>query len=118
MASRLWMALTLKWCHSRMTQRKSGLALILICVSLCLTALSLAASSQSPLDLVTSGRADEAIRMLDQQIRTTPTAGGYNLLCRAQFELGAWDAGIAACEKAVALSPDNGLYHLWLGRAY
>ena len=30
----------------------------------------------------------------------------------------AWDAGIPSCEKAVALDPNDGLYHLWLGRIY
>ena len=56
--------------------------------------------------------------MLEQQIRSAPTAEAYNLLCRAHFELDNWDAGIPACEKAVTLAPDNGLYHLWLGRIY
>jgi tetratricopeptide (TPR) repeat protein len=69
-------------------------------------------------DLVDAGRVDEAIRVLDQKVRTAPTAEAYNLLCRAHFELDAWDAGIAACEKAVALAPNNGVYHLWLGRVY
>jgi tetratricopeptide (TPR) repeat protein len=27
-----------------------------------------------------------------------------------------WDHGISACERAVNLAPQNGLYHLWLGR--
>jgi tetratricopeptide (TPR) repeat protein len=75
-------------------------------------------AAQSPQDLISAGRPDQAIQTLDQQIRTAPTAEAYNLLCRAHFELGNWDPGIAACERAVALSPDNGLYHLWLGRAY
>ncbi|HEY1658559.1 MAG TPA: hypothetical protein VGG14_09450 [Candidatus Sulfotelmatobacter sp.] len=56
--------------------------------------------------------------MLEQQIQQTPTAEAYNLLCRADFELDAWDEGIPACEKAVSLAPNDGLYHLWLGRVY
>jgi tetratricopeptide (TPR) repeat protein len=79
---------------------------------------SLTASAQSAQDLLAAGRVDQAIQTLEQQIHTTPTAENYNLLCRAHFELGAWDAGIPACEKATALEPDNGLYHLWLGRIY
>jgi tetratricopeptide (TPR) repeat protein len=75
-------------------------------------------AAQSAQDLLSAGRADQAIQTLEQQIHTAPTAENYNLLCRANFELGAWDAGIPACEKAVALAPDNGLYHLWLGRIY
>src|ERR1700683_3905699 len=89
------------------------------CVSIGLLLLSsLIAAAQSPQDLLAAGRVDQAIQTIDQQIHTTPTAQNYNLLCRAHFELGAWDAGIPACEKATALEPDNGLYHLWLGRLY
>jgi tetratricopeptide (TPR) repeat protein len=75
-------------------------------------------ASAAPQDLVAAGRVDEAIRVLDQQIRAAPTAEAYNLLCRAHFELEAWDTAIAECEKAVALAPGNGVYHLWLGRVY
>jgi tetratricopeptide (TPR) repeat protein len=78
----------------------------------------LALAAQTPQDLLAAGRVDQALQALQQQIYTAPTAEAYNLLCRAHFELGAWDAGIPACEKAVALAPDNGLYHLWLGRIY
>jgi tetratricopeptide (TPR) repeat protein len=80
--------------------------------------LSLIVAAQSPQDLLSTGHADQAIQNLEQKIRTAPTAENYNLLCRAHFELGAWDAGIPACEKATSIEPDNGLYHLWLGRIY
>jgi tetratricopeptide (TPR) repeat protein len=76
------------------------------------------AASQTPQDLLSTGRVDQAIQTLEQQIHTAPTAEAYNLLCRAYYQLGAWDAGIPACEKAISLAPDNGLYHLWLGRIY
>jgi tetratricopeptide (TPR) repeat protein len=76
------------------------------------------ASAQTPENLLATGRVDQALQTLEQRIRSAPAADAYNLLCRAHFELGAWDAGIAACEKATALAPDNGLYHLWLGRSY
>jgi tetratricopeptide (TPR) repeat protein len=79
---------------------------------------SLIAAAQSPQDLLAAGRVDQTIQTIDQQIHTTPTPENYNLLCRAHFELGAWDAGIPACEKATSLEPNNGLYHLWLGRIY
>src|SRR4029077_4243842 len=75
-----------------------------------------AMAAQSPQYLLAAGRVDQALQTLEQQIRTAPTAETYNLFCRAHFELGAWDAGISACEKATALEPNNGLYHLWLGR--
>ena len=77
-----------------------------------------ALSAQAPQDFLATGHVDQALQTLEQQIRTAPNAETYNLLCRAHFELGAWDAGISACEKATALEPNNGLYHLWLGRTY
>jgi len=86
--------------------------------SLSILALCGALSSQTPQDLLSAGGVDQAIQTLEQQLLTAPTAETHNLLCRAHFELGAWDAGIPACEKAVSLAPDNGLYHLWLGRIY
>jgi tetratricopeptide (TPR) repeat protein len=72
----------------------------------------------SPRDLLAAGRVDQAVQALQRQIQSSPTAESYNLLCRADYELGAWDAGIPACEKAAELAPQNGLYHLWLGRIY
>src|SRR6266852_5209749 len=75
-------------------------------------------SAQAPQDFLATGHVDQALQTLKQQIRTAPNAEIYNLLCRAHFELGAWDAGISACEKATALEPNKGLYHLWLGRTY
>ncbi len=80
--------------------------------------LSSRSAAQTPQDLLSAGRVDQALQTLEQQIQTAPSAEAYNLLCRAQFQLGAWDAGIPACEKAAALEPDNSLYHLWLGRIY
>lgn len=76
------------------------------------------ALADSPEDLLATGRVDQTIETLQQQIHSAPTAEAYNLLCRAHFELGAWDAGIPFCERATALEPKNGLYHLWLGRIY
>jgi tetratricopeptide (TPR) repeat protein len=75
-------------------------------------------ATEKPQDLLAAGRVDQAIEILEQQIHSSPTGEAYNFLCRAHFELGVWDAGIPFCEKAVALAPDVGLYHLWLGRIY
>jgi tetratricopeptide (TPR) repeat protein len=75
-------------------------------------------AAESPEALLAAGRVDQALQILEQPLRAAPTAEAYNLLCRAHFELDDWDAGIPACEKAVALAPNNGLYHLWLGRIY
>jgi tetratricopeptide (TPR) repeat protein len=69
--------------------------------------------------LIASGRVDEALTALHGQISASPDDPvAHNLLCRAYFSLGDWDRGIAACEKAVLLAPDNSQYHLWLGRIY
>ena len=86
--------------------------------SLLLLSVPFPLAAQTPEALLAAGRVDQALQALEQQISTAPTAEAYNLLCRAHFELGAWDAGIPPCEKAVALEPSSGLYHLWLGRIY
>jgi tetratricopeptide (TPR) repeat protein len=75
-------------------------------------------AAETPQDLLAAGRVDQALQTLEHQLQTSPNAEAYNLLCRAHFELDNWDAGIPACEKAVSLAPENGLYHLWLGRIY
>ena len=76
------------------------------------------AFADNPSDLLAAGRVDEALQILEQQIHTAPNAEAYNLLCRAHFELGAWDSGIPFCEKAIVLAPTVGVYHLWMGRIY
>jgi tetratricopeptide (TPR) repeat protein len=69
--------------------------------------------------LLQQGRVDEAISQYQSSISKSPNeAETFNLLCRAYFELGDWDQGIPACERATALDPSNGIYHLWLGRIY
>jgi tetratricopeptide (TPR) repeat protein len=76
-------------------------------------------AAASPKELLTSGHADEAIRALEQEVRNSATdAESSNLLCRAYYMIDEWDRGIAACERAVKLAPDNSFYHLWLGRTY
>jgi tetratricopeptide (TPR) repeat protein len=69
--------------------------------------------------LLEQGRVDEAISEFQNRVNKYPNeADSYNLLCRAYFQLGEWDRGISACERATALDPSNGIYHLWLGRVY
>ena len=93
------------------------LALCAIIAGLMVTAS--AATALPPDALLAAGRADDAISSLQSRVSTSPNdAVAYNLLCRAQYMLGDWDAGIKACEKAVALDAYNSRYHLWLGRAY
>jgi tetratricopeptide (TPR) repeat protein len=78
-----------------------------------------AGAAQTARDLLAAGRVDDAITTLQSRISTAPNdAESHNLLCRAYFALQSWDRGIAACQKAVSLNPDNSWYHLWLGRIY
>jgi tetratricopeptide (TPR) repeat protein len=80
---------------------------------------SLSAADSADSKLLAEGRVDDAIASLQRRIGSVPNdAESYNLLCRAYFTLGAWDKGVAACEKAVSLQPGNAQYHLWLGRLY
>ena len=83
------------------------------------SAATLAAGDDSAPALLAAGRADDAITTLHSKINSSPNdAEAYNLLCRAYFSIGDWDRGISACEKAVALDPNNSRYHMWLGRIY
>jgi tetratricopeptide (TPR) repeat protein len=76
-------------------------------------------AAASPKESLASGHVDEAIEALEQATRSpAPDAESFNLLCRAYYMIDEWDRGIAACERAVKLSPDNSLYHLWLGEIY
>lgn len=80
---------------------------------------AIAGADENAPGLLASGHVDQAIAMLDTQLRSSPDDPvAHNLLCRAYFSLGEWDRGISNCEKAVALSPDNSQFHLWLGRIY
>lgn len=79
----------------------------------------LSAGASPSATLLEQGHADEAISELQGKTSQSPNeAESFNLLCRAYFEVGNWDQGIPACERATALDPNNGLYHLWLGRIY
>jgi tetratricopeptide (TPR) repeat protein len=92
-----------------------GLILVLALFS----SAALAAADDSAPALLAAGRADDAITTLHSKINSSPNdAEAYNLLCRAYFSMGDWDHGISACEKAVALEPNNSRYHMWLGRIY
>src|SRR6266404_504373 len=75
--------------------------------------------AQSPDELLKSGHADEAIKLLKTRIAASPSdAAAYNLLARAYLSLQNWEGAVNAGEKATALDPGNSRYHLWLGRAY
>jgi Tfp pilus assembly protein PilF len=84
-----------------------------------LTASLLASTADSANDMLATGRIDEAIAQLNGRLSSAPKdAESSNLLCRAYFELEAWDRAESSCRKAVALDPNNSRYHLWLGRVY
>src|SRR5580700_1081949 len=94
-------------------------ACFLMLMLMLMLASRLGAAELSPAKLLAAGRVDDAIVTLQNRITAAPNdAESQNLLCRAYFVLTNWDAGVAACQKAVALEPGNSQYHLWLGRAY
>jgi len=67
----------------------------------------------------THGRADEALRALDQALgRDGNNAAAWNLQCRIYLAQGRWEDAIASCQRAVQLDSGNSSYHLWLARAY
>ena len=73
----------------------------------------------SPRQLLAGGRADDAVRVLQQQVSLHPAdAESFNLLCRAYFMADDWDPALEACQRATSLAPQNSMYHLWLGRVY
>lgn len=91
-------------------------SLSLVIAFFVMTGISIAASPQ---DLLASGHVDEAVQVLEQQVRQTPDdAAGYNLLCRAYLMMEEWDRGITNCERARNLDPQNSFYYVWLGRIY
>jgi tetratricopeptide (TPR) repeat protein len=95
------------------TLTKLLMVTVLVCFSV------IASAADTAVGLLAAGRIDDAISTLQQKISGSPNdADSYNLLCRAYFALGNWDPGVSACEKAVALAPNNSEYHLWLGRIY
>jgi tetratricopeptide (TPR) repeat protein len=83
-------------------------ALTLLCGALT------AAADQPVEQMLASGSIDEVIRALSNR----NDAPSLNLLSRAYYAIEQWDNAVKNGERAVALSPDNAAYHLWLGREY
>ena len=84
-----------------------------------LSSLSSSASRDDPAPepLLKTGRADDALRVLNAQVQTHPNdAEAYNLLSRTYFQLETWDTALRMAEKAAALEPHSSLYQQWLGR--
>src|ERR1035438_6761123 len=81
--------------------------------------LPLAAADEAAHRLLDQGRVDDALALLENQVRSAPeNAEAHSLLCRVYLTVDQWDPAIAACERAVKLDPENSGYHLWLGRSY
>jgi len=81
--------------------------------------LAFGALAQAPEALLAEGKADAAIALLKQRVASSSNdAESFHLLCRAYYSIQDWDQSISSGEKAIALSPDKSMYHLWLGRAY
>jgi len=90
----------------------------ILAIGLCLWG-QLAIAADSPADLLSAGRVDDAISALNGALSHSPNdAESHHLLCRAYYALGQWDHAISACEKAIALDQNNAEFHLWLGRTY
>jgi len=92
------------------------------CVLIPLLLLGLSPSlwaSVDPLQLMISGRADQAVQQLLARVQVDPKDGNaYNLLSRVFFAEEDGDRAAEAGEKAVALNGGSSEFHDWLGRAY
>jgi class 3 adenylate cyclase/TolB-like protein/Tfp pilus assembly protein PilF len=68
--------------------------------------------------LLLTGRADEALPVLDRAIALdprSPAVGGFlEKECSANLNLGHYDAAIVACERSLALDENNWLTYLFL----
>lgn len=65
------------------------------------------------------GRADDALRALDNALQRDPGNGAaWNLQCRVYLAQGRTDAAVDSCRHAVQLASASSEYHLWLARAY
>jgi tetratricopeptide (TPR) repeat protein len=94
------------------------LQLLLLMFASVLPSLAIPANA-TPRQLLAEGRADDAVRVLQQQLSLHPAdAESFNLLCRAYFMMDEWDPALEACQRAVSLAPQNSMYQLWLGRVY
>jgi len=89
-----------------------------LCLLLVIAASAGYSADIQPQDLLRTGRADEAERLLEATVQREPNqAEAYNLLCRLYFQLELWDNALHMAERAVQLAPDSSNYHLWLGRS-
>lgn len=65
-----------------------------------------------------AGQADKALAILGSlPPNEAATADAHNVRCRVYFTLELFSQAQNECQQAVNLTPQNGMYHLWLGRA-
>jgi tetratricopeptide (TPR) repeat protein len=95
--------------------------LLAMLFSLTLTAAQVRAADG---DLTNAQRAYEAsdynkaIQILQDAAEKNPRDAEINLLlAKSHFELRQYDAAASNAEKALAIAPDNSVYHEWLGRS-
>lgn len=95
-------------------------AAILLSVALTLPAVAAVPDSLATAHAAfNSGRADEALRVLNSAItENAANAEGWNLRCRIYLAQHRWDDAVNSCKRAAQLAPGSSTYHLWLGRAY
>src|SRR3984893_3773409 len=61
----------------------------------------------------------KALQILQEAAEINPRDGEIQLLlAKSHFELRQFDAAVANAERAVAVAPENSIYHEWLGRSF
>src|SRR6202049_1507866 len=62
---------------------------------------------------------EKAVKILQDAVAKNPRDGEVLLLlAKSHFELRQFDAAVANAERALAVAPDNSIYHEWLGRSF
>src|SRR5580704_10898190 len=62
---------------------------------------------------------EKAVKVLQDAVAKNPRNGEVLfLLAKSHFELRQFDAAVANAERAVAVAPENSVYHEWLGRSF
>jgi tetratricopeptide (TPR) repeat protein len=78
-----------------------------------------AVAADADVQLIRSGRIDEAIAQLQERVKSNPTdAASLNLLARAYYSIERWDDAIATNQRALKLQPNSSELHSWMGRVY
>lgn len=78
-----------------------------------------AVAADAEVQLIRSGKIDQAITQLQERVRSNPgDAESLNLLARAYYSIERWDDAIATNQRALKLRPNSSELHIWMGRAY